>query len=107
MYANVSREEWVFRGLALAIVLAMVGMAMMPMSYGCKVGALLWKLWRPHNTVEAFRNGIISGVSGYIIKKSVQYILEEYVLESAIEGGEVGSIAGPIGTLAGIIGGAA
>ncbi len=30
MYANVSREEWVFRGLALAMVLVMVGLAVMP-----------------------------------------------------------------------------
>jgi hypothetical protein len=30
MYAHVSKEEWMFRGLALAMVLAMVGMAVMP-----------------------------------------------------------------------------
>ncbi len=30
MYAHVSKEEWVFRGLAIAMCLAMVGMAVMP-----------------------------------------------------------------------------
>ena len=30
MYVHVSREEWLFRGLAIAMVLAMVGMAVMP-----------------------------------------------------------------------------
>ena len=48
-------KEELFRGLAIATILALVGMA---------------------------------------------------VLESAIEGGKVGSIVGPLGTLAGIIGGA-
>ena len=30
MYAQMSREEWLFRGLAIAMILAMVGMAVMP-----------------------------------------------------------------------------
>ena len=30
MYAHVSREEWLFRGLAIAMILAMVGLAVMP-----------------------------------------------------------------------------
>ena len=30
MYVEVSREEWLFRGLAIAMVLAMVGMAVLP-----------------------------------------------------------------------------
>jgi hypothetical protein len=30
MYVEVSREEWVFRGLAIATILALVGMAVMP-----------------------------------------------------------------------------
>ena len=30
MHAHVSREEWVFRGLAIAMCLAMVGMDVMP-----------------------------------------------------------------------------
>ena len=39
MYAHVSREEWLFRGLAIAMVLAMVGMAVMPLAIGsCKLG---------------------------------------------------------------------
>ena len=31
---EVSREEWLFRGLAIAMCLAMVGMAVMPMNVG-------------------------------------------------------------------------
>ena len=31
MYAHVSREEWLFRGLAIAMILAMVGLAVMPL----------------------------------------------------------------------------
>jgi len=34
MYAHVSREEWVFRGLAIATILALVGMAVMPTAVG-------------------------------------------------------------------------
>jgi len=30
MYAYVSREEWLFRGLAIATILALVGMAAIP-----------------------------------------------------------------------------
>jgi len=30
MYAYASREEWLFRGLAIATILALVGMAVMP-----------------------------------------------------------------------------
>jgi hypothetical protein len=30
MYVHVSREEWLFRGLAIATILALVGMAVMP-----------------------------------------------------------------------------
>ena len=30
MHTHVSREEWVFRGLAIAMCLAMVGLAVMP-----------------------------------------------------------------------------
>ena len=101
MYVEVSREEWLSRGLAIAMVLAMVGMAVLPMIYGCKVGTILWMYWRPHNALEAFRNGIISGVAGYVIRTAVVYILED-----AIEGAEIGSIAGPVGLIAGIVGGA-
>ena len=43
MYANVSREEWVFRGLALAMVLVMVGLAVMPMvTTGSKCFSVAW-----------------------------------------------------------------
>ena len=34
MYAHVSREEWLFRGLAIVMCLAMVGMAVMPLAVG-------------------------------------------------------------------------
>ncbi|WP_457549502.1 hypothetical protein [Archaeoglobus sp.] len=30
MYANESKEEWIWRGLAIAMCLAMVGLAVMP-----------------------------------------------------------------------------
>ena len=62
MYAHVSREEWLFRGLAIATILALVGMAVLPAvnmvdlaayyiythdglrAYGCTMGAagLMW-----------------------------------------------------------------
>ena len=32
MHAHVSKEEWLFRGLAIAMCLAMVGIAVMPIS---------------------------------------------------------------------------
>ncbi len=39
-YKGVSREEWVWRGLAIATILALVGMAVMPMAIGDIVGGL-------------------------------------------------------------------
>jgi len=42
MYAHMNREEWVFRGLAIAMVLAMVGLAVMPTAVGsCKLGSYI------------------------------------------------------------------
>ncbi len=40
MYAHVSREEWLFRGLAIAMCLAMLGLAVMPLAVGDIVGGL-------------------------------------------------------------------
>ena len=62
VYKGVSREEWLFRGLAIATILALVGMAVLPAvnivdlaayyiythdglrAYGCTMGAasLMW-----------------------------------------------------------------
>jgi len=41
MYAHVSREEWLFRGLAIAMVLAMVGLAVMPSIVGANLAIYL------------------------------------------------------------------
>ena len=40
MYAHVSREEWLFRGLAIAMCLAMVGLTVMPLAVGEGLTAL-------------------------------------------------------------------
>lgn len=39
MYAHVIREEWLFRGLATAMCLAMVGLAVLP---AVSVGDVVW-----------------------------------------------------------------
>ena len=40
MYKGVIREKWIWCGLAIAIILAMIGMAMMPIVVGDIVGGL-------------------------------------------------------------------
>ncbi|WP_456327095.1 hypothetical protein [Archaeoglobus sp.] len=42
MYAYASREEWLFRGLAIATILALVGMAVMPLAVGDIGYAIIW-----------------------------------------------------------------
>ena len=41
MFAHMSREEWVFRGLAIVMILAMVGLIVMPAVGECKLGVAL------------------------------------------------------------------
>ena len=41
MYAHVSREEWLFRGLAIAMCLAMIGLAVMPIINTTNLAAYL------------------------------------------------------------------
>jgi len=59
MYAHVSGEEWIWRGLAIATILALVGMAVMPMSVG-DAGVALMIYGAEHHDGANFLNGLIS-----------------------------------------------
>ena len=110
MYAvkEVSREEWLFRGLAIAICLAMVGLTVMPamniiVLRNSKVGYLVWyyaggiKLPEPWKGVTKI---IATGTGGAIGGWAAARI-------GARIGGTIGSfIAGPWGTVIGGIAGA-
>jgi len=51
MYVSkgVSREEWMWRGLAIAMCLAMVGLAVMPLAVGELGAAALIATYNPHS----------------------------------------------------------
>ena len=97
MHAYVSREEWVFRGLAIAMCLAMVGMAVMPVVVG-DIGAVVWwalggdKLPHPWDyATGAFATGAGGAAGAY----AAMWI-------GARIGGTAGAIiGGPIGIIVG------
>ena len=53
MHAYVSREEWVFRGLAIAMCLAMVGLAVMPAIISEQQAAYLGKKYADAGATSA------------------------------------------------------
>ena len=57
MHAHVSKEEWVFRGLAIAMCLAFLGMAVMPVVTvePSKIGGGLLLAWNAGN--DLLNNG--------------------------------------------------
>jgi len=76
MYVEVSREEWLFRGLALAMVLAMVGLAVMPVvgsgsltiSYQSNAGYGLMIYGLSRGNAMAFEIGMAAWeISNYIM----------------------------------------
>ena len=67
MYAHVSREEWLFRGLAIAMCLAMIGLAVMPAFQPLDL-YFEWKYGEGPNLLnflELAENGAIAGVAAY------------------------------------------
>ncbi len=60
MQKNVCREEWVWRGLAVAMCLAMVGVAVMPALNVGDAGIALIVYGAIHKNGEAFLSGITS-----------------------------------------------
>lgn len=74
MYAYASREEWLFRGLAIAMILALVGMAVMPMSVGTfKIGNYIilsekYPTWKKAvaTTVMVISTQLVSEAGGLI-----------------------------------------
>ncbi len=62
MYAvkEVSREEWLFRGLAIAMVLAMVGLTVMPSLKVGNAGVALMVYGATHHDGANFLSGLTS-----------------------------------------------
>ena len=84
MYAYASREEWLFRGLAIATILALVGMAVMPAVSECKLGiALAIAAAKQHNYGQALYTSI--GV-GFAVRQVVLEGIEIAALSAAEEG---------------------
>lgn len=53
MYAHVSREEWLFRGLAIATILALVGMVATPIIIGGQDAAAVVAVYLGSGEVSA------------------------------------------------------
>ncbi len=86
MHAHVSKEEWVFRGLAIAMCLAMVGMAVMP---GIGLQNLTWYV--THNGAVA--GGVAAG-SGAVVAAGISAAeLSGIALAGAVTGG-IGLVIG-------------
>ena len=86
MYAvkEVSREEWVFRGLAIAMCLAMVGLAVMPAVGECKLGvALAIAAAEQHKYGQAMYSSI---GAGFVARTAVLKGIEVAALSAEEEG---------------------
>ena len=96
MYAVRWDEEKIIQGLAVAMCLAMVGLAIIPMAIGSAwagLGYLMTYVWKAHVPPAGY--WAMAGVSAYT---SVVY---PYILYMALEAAGYGSIAGPAGIVAG------
>lgn len=70
MYAHVGREEWIWRGLAIATIVALLGIAVMPLAVG-DLGAVIGGIQAGMNAnsweqavVNGAWNGFGAGVAG-------------------------------------------
>ena len=97
MYAHVSKEEWLFRGLAIAICLAMVGMAVMPLAVGDATAVYSYIANRNLNPYAA-SGGLIIGF-GLIKASDILYLAELAGVASAGVGAAA-LVAAGIGVLA-------
>ena len=57
MYAHVSREEWLFRGLAIVTILALVGIAVFPPIENLQIA---WYLTEKYGGAGAAAGGIVA-----------------------------------------------
>ena len=99
MHAHVSREEWVFRGLAIAMCLAMVGMAVMPLINGNDVGYTLVYLVTNGNKDKAVDGGIAFGAALGTVTgaaAAAYYAKMGATLGAIIGGGIAGFIVGGV-----------
>ncbi len=83
MHAHVSKEEWVFRGLAIAMCLAMMGMAVMPLA----VGDLLYKITHDSKVAGAgfaVGTGVAGRYIGPVIATAAASAVEEGALLTAL-----------------------
>ena len=96
MYAHVSREEWLFRGLAIVMCLAMVGMAVMPLAVGEGWAVLDYYMqYKWHAKIPPAGYWAMAGVETYT---STVY---PYIISTALDAAEF-SMAGPVGLAAGV-----
>ena len=71
MYAHVSREEWLFRGLAIATILALVGMAVMPLAVG-DAWAAAWT-WANGGDRDAIIDSAVNSALGSLVFSMLYY----------------------------------
>jgi predicted transcriptional regulator len=91
-YKGVSREEWLFRGLAIATILALVGMAVLPAVHTGNYLAYLAA--KNHDSDYAAGAGAAAlAAAGYI------HIAPE-ILHFLLEAGVIASVGGPVGLVA-------
>jgi len=86
MYAveGMSREEWLFRGLAVAMILAMVGMAVMPMAVG-DIGLVYYYYYNNQKKGDKMiTHGAAATGTGWIAYQVGRSIMT-YAIEEAIE----------------------
>ncbi len=102
MHTHVSREEWVFRGLAIAMCLAMMGMAVMPLVYSSGSEIKIKILYiadrtgfsKEHPYLTAFLSNGVGGAVGSAVGVAVGYYLVKGAEWGALAGGLVGAIVG-------------
>ena len=103
MYMEVSREEWVFRGLALVMCFALVGLAVMPLAVG-DIGNVI--IWYVENVMKKKVDG--GAAAGVIATTTVGFAAlgATIALKWAEEGALIGAAtAGIIGAVVGAFAG--
>jgi small-conductance mechanosensitive channel len=103
MYAHVSREEWLFRGLTITTILALVGMAVIPLAVGDIGYGIIWYV---ENVMKKKVDG--GAAAGVLAGTTVTGMsVGAYIaVEAAKEGAEIGLVtAGIIGAAVGAVAG--
>ena len=78
MYVHVSREEWLFRGLAIAMVLTMVGMAVTPIVGVLNVAGVIagaYAGYHADSMIGAIIDGAYYGLLASVIPVTVYGVL--------------------------------